>query len=239
MGNSIQDYRCKIGMFSNCKSGKIKIKKNVNVNKKSASFKFFMGFILILSLVCLSSSSSSATSSQYSPPSKALLSNSISITNNNFLARYTNGNIRRNGIKLCHWNKGPGFLSTKLNEVENVINGYSPHLLGVSEANFRLNHDINDVQIENYDVYFSKSLRNPQLQISRIAVYAHKDLNVKVREDLMNDTFNSVWLEVGLPRQKKILVCNIYRQWQLTNQGEDRNSLSVDSQLARFVTFLD
>ena len=55
----------------------------------------------------------------------------------------------------------------------------------------------------------------------------------------MNDTFNSVWLQVGLPRQKKILVCNIYLQWQLTNQGEDRNSLSVDSQLARFVTFLD
>ena len=129
------------------------------LSKKSISFKFFMGFILILSLLCLSSSSSSTTSSQYSPPSKSqtCLSTSISKTNNNFLARYTNGNIRRNGIKLCHWNKGPGFLSTKLNEVENVINGYSPHLFGVSEANFHSNHDISDVQIENYDVYFSKS----------------------------------------------------------------------------------
>ena len=55
----------------------------------------------------------------------------------------------------------------------------------------------------------------------------------------MNDTFNSIWLEVGLPRQKKILVCNIYRQWQFTKQGDDKSSATVNSQLARFVSFLD
>ena len=55
----------------------------------------------------------------------------------------------------------------------------------------------------------------------------------------MNETFNSVWLECGLPRQKKILVCNIYRQWQLPKQGNDKTSASVNSQLERFVTFLD
>ena len=55
----------------------------------------------------------------------------------------------------------------------------------------------------------------------------------------MNETFNSIWIECGLPRQKKILVCNIYRQWQLPNQGNDKTSASVTSQLERFVTFLD
>ena len=77
-----------------------------------------------------------------------------------------------------------------------------------------------------------------QLNVSRLAVYVHKDLIVKVRTDLMNDTFNSVWLKCGLPRQNKILVCNIYRQWQLPKQGNDKTSATVNSQLERFVTFL-
>ena len=241
MGNTLQDYRCKIGSFANCKSSKIKQTASQNFNRKSKCFKFLPGFILLFSLLCLFSSSSSTNSSLNSSHSnsKSCLPNSSSLKNHNFLARYIHGNIRRNGIKLCHWNKGPGFLSTKLNEVENIINGYHPHVLGISESNFHSNHAVEDVQIENYDVYFSKSLKNPQFNISRLAVYVHKDLIVKVREDLMNDTFNSVWLEVGLPRQKKILVCNIYRQWQFTKQGDDKSSATVNSQLARFVSFLD
>ena len=51
---------------------------------------------------------------------------------------------------------------------------------------------IQNFQIGNYDVYFPETLQNPQLKSSRLAVYVHKDLMVKVRTDLMNDTFNSV-----------------------------------------------
>ena len=89
---------------------------------------------------------------------------------------------------MSHWNHGPGFLSTKRNEFENIINGYTPHIFGISEGIFF----IQNVQIENYDVYFPETLQNPQLKSSRLAVYVHKDLMVKVRTDLMNDTFNSV-----------------------------------------------
>ena len=38
---------------------------------------------------------------------------------------------------------------------------------------------------------FKKTLQNPQPKSSRLAVYVHKDLMVKVRTDLMNDNFNS------------------------------------------------
>ena len=185
MGNTLQDYRCKIGSFANCKSSKIKQTASQNFNRKSKCFKFLPGFILLFSLLCLFSSSSSTNSSLNSSHSnsKSCLPNSSSLKNHNFLARYIHGNIRRNGIKLCHWNKGPGFLSTKLNEVENIINGYHPHVLGISESNFHSHHAVEDVQIENYDVYFSKSLKNPQFNISRLAVYFHKDLIVKVCED--------------------------------------------------------
>ena len=48
----------------------------------------------------------------------------------------------------------------------------------------------------------------------------------------MNDTFSKVWLEIGLPRKKKILVCNLYRDWQYIGQESDE-SLSTAAQLGR------
>ena len=242
MGNSLQDYRCKIGQFSSNKPGKIQeIYENENTRRNFKCLKLFPGIILILSVFCLlphqAHGNISAQVKHFSP--RPIKTTPCSFENHNFQARYKNGNIRRNGIKLSHWNQGPGFLSTKRNEIENIINGYHPHILGISEGSFHSSHDVNDVQIENYDVHFPKTLQNPQLNNSRLAVYVHKDLMVKVRTDLMDDTFNSVWLECGLPRQKKILVCNIYRQWQPPKQGNDKTSASVNSQLERFVTFLN
>ena len=69
-------------------------------------------------------------------------------------------------------------------------------------------------------------------------MYTHRSLVVKVRTDLMCDSYSSVWLEVGLPRHKKFLVGQTYREWQLPNQN-DRASLTVPEQLARWNVFLD
>ena len=38
----------------------------------------------------------------------------------NFYARYTNGNRQSRGIKIAHFNKGPGHLATKLNETNKL-----------------------------------------------------------------------------------------------------------------------
>ena len=54
----------------------------------------------------------------------------------------------------------------------------------------------------------------------------------------MSDSFSSIWLELGLPKQKKILVCNLYREWQYLNQA-DTNSRTGSAQLARWINFLD
>ena len=163
---------------------------------------------------------------------------SPAVTDFNFFARYVNGNGRKNGIKLAHLNLGGGYLINKINEVENIIAGYKPHVLGISETRFQDTHNIDDLLIEDYKVYFSKTLQNPNLKTSRIAVFVHRDLVVKERLDLMNDKFSSVWLELGLPRQKKILVSNLYREWQYLNQGEDHSSLTITSQLDRWSGFI-
>ena len=45
-------------------------------------------------------------------------------------------------------------------------------------------------------------------------------------------------MEVGLPRCKKFIVGQTYREWQLPNQ-KDKSSLSVAEQLNRWTVFLD
>ena len=69
----------------------------------------------------------------------------------------------------------------------------------------------------------------------RIIVYSHKDLIIKERPDLCSKEFSSIWLECSLPKQKKFLLCNAYREWQLPGVA---GSLSVPQQLSRWQIFL-
>ena len=156
----------------------------------------------------------------------------------NFNSRYVNGKRRRNGIRMGHINLGSGYLVNKMNSIETIIGGYKPHILGISESCFKKFHDKNDVQIDDYNVFFSKTLDNESLNASRISVFTHKDLTVKERADLMNDSFSSVWLEVGLPRSKKIIICNLYRDWQYLDQDSDA-SLATAAQLSRWLSFIE
>ena len=128
-------------------------------------------------------------------------------------------------MKIVHFNKGPSYLINAMPDVESIVSEYKPHILGLSESNFKKSHDENDVQIENYKPHFSKTLENPILNASRVAVYVHNDIVAKQRCDLESDLFSSIWLELGLKRNKKILLCNLYREWQYMDQS-DNNSLS-------------
>ena len=69
-------------------------------------------------------------------------------------------------------------------------------------------------------------------------IYTHKSLLVKRRYDLEDDITAAIWLECGLPNQKKILLCAAYRQWRLVGQN-DQSSPSVTEQLKRWRMFLN
>ena len=94
------------------------------------------------------------------------------------------------------------------------------------------------MEIQDYKIFFAKTLENQNLEISRVAAYVHKDIIVKVRNDLMSDKFISVWLELGKPPQRKILVCILYREWQYLNQI-NHDSNTIQAQLERWSGFLD
>ena len=168
----------------------------------------------------------------YMPP------NIIRLNISNFYARYTYGNRSSRGIKLSHWNGGSAFLENKMTEIENVIGNHHPHLFGISEANLHKSHNLDNCKIDDYELITCKTINNSNLQMSRVVVYKHSSLVAKVREDLMSDKFSSIWMEVGLPKTKKILVCNIYRDWQYLKQS-DNASLDISEQLARWLIFLE
>ena len=156
----------------------------------------------------------------------------------NFEAKYTYGN-RNKGIKIAHWNKGGAFLINKMPDVQNVIQQHHPHILGLSEANLLDTHDQNIVAIPDYTLHVCPTIDNPALRTSRVVVYTHKDVIVKIRPEFMSTNYSSIWLEVGLPNHRKFLVCQTYREWQYSNQRGDKSSNSVPEQLVRWLEFLD
>jgi hypothetical protein len=58
----------------------------------------------------------------------------------NRLVRAITGNRQNRGIKLAHWNAGSAHLANKMMEIEQVVSTNKPHLLGISEANLKINY---------------------------------------------------------------------------------------------------
>ena len=152
-------------------------------------------------------------------------------------AKFGNRNQQSRGIKCIVWNKGSSLLENKHSEIETLIGNYHPHVLGLCEANLRSNVDISLVSHQDYNIHVAKTLSHPEPGVARAVVYTHTSLSVKRREDLEDISLSAVWLELGLPRQRKILIATFYREWQHLNQS-DQSSKSVQAQLERWCNFL-
>ena len=95
------------------------------------------------------------------------------------------------------------------------------------------NQDISFNAINGYQRFLSP----PSVSgIIRLVVYVRKDVMVKERPDLMRPDICSVWLEVGYKHQKKILLCNVYREWQELGAN---NTGNITEQLLRWTKILD
>ena len=99
---------------------------------------------------------------------------------------------------------------------------------------------MNDVQLPEYSLIKCPTILNPRFGYSRVVVYIHQSMVFKLRNDLMSDEYSSIWLQMGLPGKKQILVCHTYREWQeLCQDGRGVSSNSVPDQLERWLHFLD
>ena len=163
MGVSIDIYRQRIGCFT---STRFKVKsstdktyyKENSSNFFSLTLRIFLLFTLCIQCENLEQSSSfkiNRSSAQPCPKSKLCYPIDV-----NFDARYKFGNKKKGGIQIMHWNAGGGYLKNKIHEIENVIAGYKPHLLSISETSFKKGQDISDIQIQDYKIYFSKTIQD-------------------------------------------------------------------------------
>ena len=93
------------------------------------------------------------------------------------------------------------------------------------------------VQHPDYTLHTCSTLNNPNLNMSRIVVYTHQSLVCKRRSDSEDQSLSAIWLEVGLPRQRKIFICLAYREWQHLGQS-DNTSGSLADQIQLWDVFL-
>ena len=70
-----------------------------------------------------------------------------------------------------------------MTELELAVADHQPHMLGISEANFEQSHDLENVQLADYDLFLTKTIENSYLGVSRIACYKHNSLVGSMRED--------------------------------------------------------
>ena len=262
MGVSLQIYRLRIGTFGNNDNKDVKEVEN-KPHYRSLNWSLILLALLTLSPLEPFDRLPTIPSPPCSPASSPIVSQGMtqfptSIPSNlkwcfppwtcppwpssssksrNFIARMVNGNGRERGIKIIYWNKGPSFLENKFNEIEAVIDDHKPHMLGLSEANLRAGHDQTKVQLTDYNLHTAQTLDNPDLLVSRVVVYTHNLLVVKRRYDLEDKNILSIWLEIGLPRKRKFLVCHAYREWRHLNQG-DHSSGTLEAQHDRWKQFL-
>ena len=129
MGVDINIYRASIGRFSNCLMNLVKSKKKLGKTVKLESF-IWTKFLL---LICLLSPAATIVQNPHKPnvnlvriSDKCISSYKTLGVNSNQARKYefvyldnkysrrTNGNRNKNGIRICHYNKGNSFLQNRI-----------------------------------------------------------------------------------------------------------------------------
>ena len=143
----------------------------------------------------------------------------------NFLARYTYGNRMEKGLKNVHVNIRS--LKYKIQEVKNIVQNNSPHILGLSEAELKKSTtDISALKIPGYDILFPKSWEVNGT--ARIILYVKKSLDYERVDNLENTSIQSIWIRGNFKHSKKMYFCHAYREhWDNLSLPNQRNKLDL------------
>ena len=161
--------------------------------------------------------------------------------NLNRMQKMQHGNRKQCELKILSWNSGHSYLTNQINEVKWLIQEKTPHILFVSESILRQSHDKSLVEIDGYSLHTTSMIENPERQVSRLVAFVKDGIVVKRRRDLEKEDFSSIWMEAGLPKQRKFLICGVYREWAhlKTDGGPNDDSGSASEQERRWNQFLD
>ena len=135
-------------------------------------------------------------------------------------------NIRGNISKVLNIssiNTGPG-INGKRMRIRNYLHTNNIHILHIQETD-GLWGNSNPFQIDGYISVYSKTPKSNPLKPIRVISLYREDLfeKVKVRDDLMGDEVDNIWLELNFGKVK-YLTGNFYRPWLYLAADTSENS---------------
>ena len=107
---------------------------------------------------------------------------------------------------VSSWNINRGLIK-KQAEIEEILFQNDMALLALQETDLTDYSDKNPIVIAGYRTI--SHMNNPKNNKNRMLVFVRNDLNITVRDDLMSDSFCSIWIEVHL--KKTLLLGFFYR----------------------------
>ena len=156
----LQTYSSKIGLFS-LKTFSFKTKKCNKTHSKVSFYTFFFTFLLLGAQIC----------NNFSKANQAKLNNSKHTENGNISAK---GNL-----KLYHWNKGNSNFSNKVDDINFILQQFSPDFLSICEANHYI---YSKIHFKGYRIEYNHLHINNN--IARSVVLIRDTLSYQRRYDL-------------------------------------------------------
>ena len=153
----------------------------------------------------------------------------------NKLMKMYNGNVK-GCINIMHWNLGSKRWEKKIDEVQLLVDQYSPDHLFISEAN--LFQDVPDhlTGIEGYVMTRASTMEH--LKYSRIVLLSKIGSAFTVEWNRMDKEVSSIWIKIGSRGNKSLRLGGIYREHTLIRQPEPNHSNDQGQQERRWKKFI-
>ena len=111
--------------------------------------------------------------------------------------------VNKTGFKVMALNIFP--LMTHLDKHRVFIGDHKPHIIGINETKIYSTIQNGDIEIDDYVI----GRNNRDKHGGGVALYIHKAINYRLREDLQNTNVESIQVKVG--NFELFIVTSIYR----------------------------
>ena len=133
-------------------------------------------------------------------------------------------------INIGSWNIRRGLQKREL-EIIDLINTNDLTILFLVETDSYQINEKKDFELVGFETLFhKKKISTDKTRLICLTKANVNSNNIKIREDLMSDSFPSIWIEItNANLNQSRLVCGFYREW--SNDG----LLSTEAQLKLYV----
>ena len=117
-----------------------------------------------------------------------------------------NGNRTKSSLKIGHWNLGSKLWENKVNPIQHLVDDLSLDLFFISESNIIGQIPDYKTKIDGYTMVHPLTMRNPNLNYSRIVLLVKKGVIITVLNNLMSEEVSTIWIRVNKRGHKRVVV---------------------------------